>query len=264
MASFILFAIFFFSAIILFVLFGLTWLIFGKLMRLQIKRWFMASKGYVEVEHISDTKVRNYFIMRPSKNKFDISDGFYHYIPECVTRKGDILRKFDSSFLTKVPEVDDIELEGMNDKEKMEYVARVDAEWKELKGLYKVISGLKYDPQLLNRKFGMPVITYYGDNPDPMNYSDRTKSYGSGVIKDMYLRLLLTQRFKDFQMIVAVMLISMIVVAIAVFGLWRVHLTDATNYHNCLAMVNETNMKMTNLLNTTIQRSLQSSTIVVS
>jgi len=262
--SFVLFAVFFFSAIILFITLVLTWLIFGKLMRLQIKRWFMASKGYVEVEHISDTKVRNYFILRPSKNKFDIADGFYHYIPECVTRKGDILRKFDPAFLTKVPEIEPEELEGLNDKDKEAYIRRVTAEWNELKGLHKVVSGLKYDPQLLNRKFGMPVITYYGDNPDPMNYAERTKSYGSGVIKDMYLRLLLTQRFKDFQMMIAVMLISMVVVAIAIFGLWRVHLTDATNYQNCVNIVNQTNNKMIELLNTTIARSLQASTIVVS
>lgn len=262
--SFVLFAVFFFSAIIFCILFVLTWIIFGKLMRLQIKRWFMASKGYVEVEHISDTKVRNYFILRPSKNKFDISDGFYHYIPECVTRKGDILRKFDPSFLTKVPEVEPEELEGLNDKDRELYLKRVKAEWEELKGLYKVVSGLKYDPQLLNRKFGMPVITYYGDNPDPMNYAERTKSYGSGVIKDMYLRLLLTQRFKDFQMMIAIMLISLIVVAIACFGLWRVHLTDSTNYHNCIILVNETNTKIMTLLNQTMLQNAQSSTIVVS
>lgn len=263
MASFTLFAIFFFSAIFLFIALGLTWIIFGKLIRLQIKRWFMASKGYVEVEHISDTKVRNYFILRPSKNKFDIADGFYHYIPECVTRKGDILRKFDPSFLTKVPEIPEEDLEGLNDKDKEAYTKRVKAEWEELKGLYKVISNIKYDPQLLNRKFGMPVITYYGDNPDPMNYSERTKSYGSGVIKDMYLRLLLTQRFKDFQWIMMLMLAIGVVTAIAVFGLWRVHLTDSSNYHSCLTMLNASQDRWIELTNRTIQASVQSSTIVV-
>jgi hypothetical protein len=263
MASFTLFAIFFFSAIILFVLLGLTWLIFGKLIRLQIKRWLMASKGYVEVEHISATKVRNYFIMRPNNNKFDIEDGFFHYIPECVTRKGDILRKFDKSFLSKMPEIDPSDIEGLNDKEKEEYLLRVTAEWNELKGLYKVISGIKYDPQLLNRKFGMPVITYYGDNPDPINPSDRTKSYGSGVIKDMYLRLLLTQRFKDFQMIIIVLVVSWVVVAIALVGLWQVNKGTADSLGKCIDMLNVSETHLFDLMNQTIKQTAQSSTIVV-
>lgn len=263
MASFVLFAIFFFSAIILLILLGLTWLIFGKLITLQIKRWFLASKGYIEVEHISDTKVRNYFIMKPAKNKFDIADGFFHYIPECVTRKGDILRKFDKSFLSKVPEVDPSELEGLTEKQQEEYKARMKAEYEEVKNLYKVISDLKYDPQLLNRKFGMPIITYYGDNPDPFNHSDRKKIYGSGVIKDMYLRLLLTQRFKDFQMIIAVLLISWVLVAFSLFGLYQMYKGNVTNLGICLQQLNVTDVRYHELLNRTIEAKFQSSTIVV-
>ena len=263
MVNFTLFAIFFFAAIIFFIITIGLFIVFGKLMKLQVKRWFMASKGYVEVEHISDTKVRNYFILRPSKNKFDISDGFYHYIPECVSRKGDILRKFDQAFLSKVPEIDPSELEGLSDKDREAYVKRVNAEWEELRGLYKVVSGLKYDPQLLNRKFGMPVITYYGDNPDPFNPADRKKSYGSGVIKDMYLRLLLTQRFKDFQLIMAILLISWVVVAIALFGFWQVYKTNANSLKTCIDALNVSNNNYVTLVNSTFNKMAQGSTFVV-
>jgi hypothetical protein len=110
---------------------------------------------------------------------------------------------------------------------------------------------------------GMPVITYYGDNPDPINPSDRTKAYGSGVIKDMYLRLLLTQRYKDFQFLITIMLIALVVIAIAVFGLWRVHLKDASNYQGCLNMLNVSQQKWIELTNQSIQKAMQSSTIVV-
>jgi len=264
MASFGLFAFFFFSSLILFVIVFLTFLIFGRLIKLQFKRWFLGSKGYVEVEHVSSTKVRNYFIMKPTNNKFNLDDGFYHYISECITRKGDVMRKVDKSFLSKMPEFEPSELDGLSDKEQKEYKERVISEWNELKNLVKVISNLKYDPEHLSRKIGMPVITYYGDNPDPINFASREKAYGSGVIKDMYLRLLLTQRYKDFQFMLMVLLISWVVSAVAMFGLWRVHLSDATTIKSCFDALNVSNTRWMDLANATAQASVQSSTILVS
>jgi hypothetical protein len=263
MASFTMFAIFFFSTLILFCILFLTFLIFGRLIKLQFKRWFLAGKGYVEVEHISSTKVRNYFIMKPTNNKFNLDDGFYHYISECVTRKGDIMKKIDKSFLSKMPEFEESEFEGLSDKERKEYKERALNEWKEIQNLYKVISNIKYDPEHLSRKIGMPVITYYGDNPDPLNFASREKAYGSGVIKDMYLRLLLTQRYKDFQFMIMVLFVSWVVMVIVIFGLWRVHLTDATNYVNCIRLVNETNTRYDLLVNSTLERLAQSSVQVL-
>ena len=137
------------------------------------------------------------------------------------------------------------------------------AEWEELKGLYKVISGIKYDPQLLNRKFGMPVITYYGDNPDPMNFSERSKSYGSGVIKDMYLRLLLTQRYKDFQLIIAVLLVSWVIVAVALVGLWQVLKGNSESLNTCLTLLNTSESNMASWVNISLSAKMQGSTIVV-
>ena len=256
-----LFAVFFFGCLIFLTLFILTWIIFGRLLMLQIKRWLLASRGYIEVEHISATKIRNYFIMRPSENKFDIGDGFYHYIPECITRKGDIIKKFDKSFLSKVPEIDPSELEGLSDKEQEEFKKRNKAEWEELTGLYKIISKVKYDPQLLNRKFGMSVITYYGDNPDPVNPSDRHKSYGSGVIKDMYLRLLLTQRYKDFKMIMLVLLVSWVITAVSLFGLYKMNTNSQVMLQNCYIMLNTSNSQYFDLVNVTLSGQLQGSSV---
>lgn len=263
MVDFTLFAIFFFASIFFLLVLVIGWIIFGRLIRLQLKRWILAGKGYVEVEHISATKVRNYFIMRPNNQKFDIGEGFYHYIPECITKKGALIRKFDQNFLSKVPEVDISELEGLTEKEQEEFKARNIAEWTELKGLYAVIKGMKYDPELLNRKSGMPVITYYGDNPDPINPADRKKVYGSGVIKDMYLRLLLTQRYKDFQLIIVVALISFVVIAIALVGMWNLHSTDANSIKNCLSQLNTSNTAMLEFANKTLQQTLQSSTVIL-
>jgi glutaredoxin len=240
------------------------WVIFGKLISLQIKRWMLASRGYVEVEHISPTNVRNYFILRPKDSKFDMSSGFFHYIPECLNRKGQILKKFDKELLNKSnPEIDPKEVEGLSDSEREEYVKRLTAEWIELKNVYKVIVDRKYDPELLTRKMGMPVITYYGDNPDPINFSDRKKVYGSGVIKDMYLRLLLTQRYKDFRMFAIIVTVSLVIVAVCVVGLYSLHNSDVKNFARCVTLFNQTSSQYVAILNQTIQANIQSSGGVV-
>ncbi len=68
----------------------------------------------------------------------------------------------------------------------------------------------KFHQRALTTRWGMPVITYYGDRPDPIVFSDTKKMYGAGVIRDMFLRLLLTQRYKDYQ--------RMILIGMAVAG----------------------------------------------
>lgn len=245
------------------VLFVLTWLFFGKLIRLQIKRWIFASKGYVEIEHISPTKVRNYFIMRPTDKKFEIDSGFYHYISECITRKGDIIKKIDKDMLAKDFQIEESELEGMTEKEKEKYLNDAKAQWKELQGLSKLISGLKYDPELLNRKMGMPVITYYGDNPDPLNPADRDKYYGAGVIRDMYLRLLLTQRYKDFMTFVTIGLILVGIIMIANVGMYYVHNQSAQNANACWTLFNQTQNNYMDLVNKTMLAKMQGNNLII-
>ncbi len=131
------------------------------------------------------------------------------------------------------------------------------------KSLYTVISGLNYDPQLLNRKLGMPVITYYGDNPDPLNPADRSKVYGSGVIKDMYLRLLLTQRYKDFKLLLTLMLVALGIIAIGMIYLSASHSSDARNYGECIKMINTTLNNYNDILNQTLTASAQGSVVTV-
>lgn len=250
--------LFFFSSLLFFTLFVLTWIFFGRLIKLQVKRWVLASRGYVEVEHISPTNVRNYFILRPRDSKFDLSGGFYHYIPETLTRKGVLIKKFDNALLSKSePDVDLRDLDGLSDNEKEEYLRKLRAEWLELKNLFNVISRLNYDPERLTRKMGMPVITYYGDNPDPINFADREKVYGSGVIKDMYLRLLLTQRYKDFRLFLIIGLVSIVLFALASIGLYSLHASDTVNFGRCVALLNESTNKYLDILNQTIQANNQ-------
>jgi hypothetical protein len=258
-----LFYIFFFSALIFFTILIILWVVFGKLIMLQIKRWILASKGYVEVEHISATNVRNYFVMKPKENRFELGDGFYHYIPECITRTGDLIKKVDKAFFSKVPDISPDELIGLNEKEIEEYKLRVIKEWKELKGMYDLMSGVKYDPELLNRKFGMPVITYYGDNPDPMNYANRTKVYGSGVIRDMYLRILLTQRYKDFKLIILIMLVCLAIIAVSNFGLWQTYSGLLKQVTSCNSMLNTSINANANYLNITAMAKVQGSNFVI-
>jgi hypothetical protein len=159
--------------------------------------------------------------------------------------------------------ISDDEFEGMSDKEREAYKVKRNAEFVQMKNIVQVISGLSYDPELLNRKMGMPVITYYGDNPDPINYADRKKVYGSGVIKDMYLRLLLTQRFKDFKMFMLISTIAFVIIAISNAGFYYNAKGLIAANKQCLAMLNNSITTHDVWVNQTLSGLMQRSSEVI-
>lgn len=239
------------------------WTFFGKLIKVQFQRWTLGRKGYVEIEHVSETNLRDYFIMRPKENKFDVLDGFYHYIPEAITRGGDVLKKYSPDFVNKLSTMDPKEVESLPEGEQKEFAKRMRAEYEQFKKASETINKLNFRTKAVTWKFGMPIITYYGDNPDPVLFSNRDKSYGAGVIRDMYLRLLLTQRYKDFKFIISVMLIAFFIIAIANFGFWKLLQSSNVELSMCHSMLNKTQDGLLDLMNRTIPRVVQNSTIIV-
>lgn len=236
---------------------------FGKLIKVQFQRWTLARKGYVELEHVSETNLRSYAIVRPKGNKFDINDGFYHYIPEAITRGGDILKKYPKDFLNKLPSMKPEEIELLPDGEQKDFAKRMRAEYEQFKSIADMIHKLNFRTEAVSWKFGMPIITYYGDNPDPILFRDRQKTYGSGVIKDMYLRLLLTQRYKDFKFMLTVFLIAIVIVAIANFGFWQLFKSFQADLSSCQSMLNVSQMQYIDLVNRTMPHVVQNSTMIV-
>lgn len=153
---------------------------FGKLLLLQVKIWLLAKRGFHQVEHIGTDRVRRYFYLRPRDNKFDFLKGFYLHIPETTTKVGEVLKGVPKFYKTKnldTPIIDKSEYER----------------------LAGVMSSLVYKVDAVTLRWGIPTITYVGNDPNPVLFSERGKVYGAQVIRDVYLRLLATQKYDEFR-----------------------------------------------------------------
>jgi hypothetical protein len=241
------------SSILLIIL----WIIFGSLIRNQFRRWRLAKKGFIEVEHISETNLREYMIMKPSDKTLDFFDGFFLYDSEAVTR-GDknVFKSYKREELEEAIYMKESDLESISDDKKKSKI-------KEIKALYKKYSKLKFDKEALTFKYGMPIISYYGDKPEPVTFRDLKRIYSSTFIKDMYIRLLLTQRYKDFKKFIIIGLIISGVVATCLL-LIAFYLNGLTKELGlCQYMLNNTLSSYTSLVNqTNVIKSLSSSVVI--
>ena len=235
--------------------------VFGKLIVIQLQRWRLAKAGYVEVEHISETNVRRYFILKPKANKFDVNEGFYFYIPEALTKGGEVLKKYDEAFL--FPEEVSPEYKDLLNAKKSMYQKKIEAERVQMREFAEVIKSLSFKNEALSWKFGMPIITYYGDNPEPLVFRERKKTFGSGVIKDAYLRLLMTQRFKDFQLFMLVGLIAIVVIAVANAGQFYIVQGVARDLGTCQNTLNVSVSALDKCINANIPIFQQNSTLII-
>lgn len=237
-------------------------LIFGKLIMIQLQRWRLAKKGFVEVEHVSETNVRRYFILKPKSGKFDVNDGFYFYLPEALTKGGDVLKKYNEKLASKFDETSP-QFQALSDKDKKEFLAGVMAERNQIKEMVDVIKNLNFKNEALSWKFGMPIITYYGDNSEPIVFRDKTKTFGSGVVKDAYLRLLMTQRFKDFQLFLIVGLVSLVIIAFALLLLFYLNNGVAKDLGVCQQTLNTSVQTLKTCLEANIPMFRQNSTVII-
>jgi hypothetical protein len=188
-------------------------LFFGTLIKTQFRRWRLARKGYIEVEHISETNLRQYMIMKPSDKSFDFFEGFFLYDSEAVTRgERNVLKNYDRKEIEEAITISEQELNEIPDDKKK-------AKIREIKALYKTFNKLKFNKEALTFRYGMPIISYYGDKPEPVMFRDLKRNYSSTFIKDMYLRLLLTQRYNDFKKFITFGLIIAGVVGLALLGI---------------------------------------------
>lgn len=243
-------------------LFGLilTWAVFGKLIMVQLKRWTLKNKGYIEVEHVAETGVRNYFVMKPKDYKFDFNTGFYHYQPDAITKTAEVLKEY-KGFEKVLPSAE--ELEQMPPDKRKEFLDTFKAEQAQLKEWAEVLNPLKYKPEAMSTRWGMPVITYYGDRPDPILFKDLKKEYGAGVIRDMFLRLLLTQRYQDFRNFLIGMMLIALVAVVAQVGFYMAYQGLSRSFAQCVATNNATATYLMQYLNESAHIASMNSTIVV-
>jgi hypothetical protein len=202
------------------VLFAAVMILFGRLIKLQIKVWFLAKRGFHLIEHIGTNRVRSYFYLRPQDNKFDFKSGFYLHYPETTTKA--------ESFMPKTP--------GGYKFSKISDLAETD----EGERLRERINKLIYDNSAVTLRWGIPIITYVGNSPYPINFQEPDKEYGAQVIRDVYIRLLATEQYGLMKKIMMIGLILFGVIAVALILLYMAYKSNSGNMAVCLANLNST------------------------
>ena len=248
-----------FLGIISLILLIAIWIFFGHLIRLQFRRWRLARKGYIEIEHISETNLRQYIIMKPSNNSLYFFEGFFLYDSEAVTRgERTILKDYSRKEIEEAINISEDELRTipMPDEERRK-------RFKEIKSLYKRFNKLKFNKEALTFRYGMPIISYYGDKPEPVMFRDLKRNYSSTFIKDMYLRLLLTQRYQDFKKFITFGLIIGGVIGLALLGILFYLKGLALDVKVCHEILNNTLNHYEDLVNQTITIKALGNSVVV-
>ena len=201
-------------------LFVICLVMFGKLMKLQMKIWFLAKKGYHLVEHIGNNKVRTYFYLKPVDNKFEFKSGYYMNYQETTTKSEAIIPKpkRGQGFFRLSDEVNNQEIDRLRE----------------------TVTKMVYDNSAVTLRWGIPTITYVGNDPYPVNFQERDKQYGAQVIRDIYIRLLATEQYDFMRKIITIGLVVMAAIAIALFLLYLAYKGEVTNLNLCINNWNST------------------------
>lgn len=212
------------------VIFGL----FGKIIMLQTKYWFLAKKGYIKVEHIGEDKVRRTYFLKPNEDKFDIEGGFFAFQKDALIRDTDFFPKINKDLLNK-----------KQDNE-------LTAEEKEYKGLLNALGKFKFSHDAIALNWGVPTIIYYGQDVNPIKPSERKKIYDGKIFKAVYMRLLLLKEWKFIRM--AFIIIMVCLIGLAVFNGVNLTISSKVQKQNgqCLIMLNQSIERYNDLMNNTL------------
>ena len=204
--------------------------IFGNLMWLQFRVWFLAKKGYHLIEHVGEDKVRRYFYAKPKDKHFEFDTGFYAFVPETTSYAPRIIKSVDKKLIKELPETQQQEIED----------------------LARIIKDLKYDRDATTIRWGIPTITYYGSNPEPFYFQDRKKQYDAKTFRDMYLRILLTRDFNFLRKIITFGIIALVIIAIVLIIYYFVFSNYASALQTCSINLNETSARLVDFINRTM------------
>ena len=235
-----------FVGMVSFVLLIITYALFFRIIWLQLRIFMLAKRGFHLVEHIGEDRVRRYFYLRPNGDKFDFNNGYYIFIPDSSTKMSELMIK-PNRRLTENQFINDVELaKRVNPKEKEKYIKDCKAEYQKYCKIYDALTNLKYSVDAVTLRWGIPTITYYGNQADPIKFQKKQKTYDAKILKDLYLRILLTQKFKEFQKWIKIAALSLLIIGILMF-IYVLLLSDSIgSVNSCLELVNQTQIAFQN------------------
>lgn len=276
------------------IIFGFVVVLFGKLMWLQFRVWLLARRGFHLVEHIGTDKVRRYFYLRPRDNKFDFNKGFYLHIPETTTKAGELIKGVPKSF--KISRLDKVKVSGKELSRFDELISSIESDLVDLRvgsdkydklkallvktrvgrdklleevdeGEYKrleeSITKFKYSVDAVTLRWGIPVITYVGNDPNPILFSERDKVYGAPVIRDVYIRLLATQKYGEFNKWIRIGVVALFLVVVVLAVYYFLLSSSASNLTVCQVSLDAVNNDLLVCVNKTAGVLAQNRTIIV-
>jgi hypothetical protein len=211
-------------------------ILFGRLIKLQFKYWLLAKQGYHKVEHMGIDKVVRTFFLRPKDDHFEFENGIYFQQKDAYMKS--------SKEVIFPPEKD---LTSKSDDTKLT------AEEKELLKLFKQIGKLKYDSDSVFLQWGIPTIYYVGNDPNPLNPSDRKKVYDSKVMFAYIKRLLLEKEWKFVKRVLTLTIIGFGLALILGYLSWGNSSKFAETSASCLQMLNTSQHELVSCLNITGQ-----------
>jgi hypothetical protein len=216
---------------------------FGRLMKLQVKIWLLSKRGFHLVEHIGTNRVRTYYYLRPKDNKFVFRDGFYLDQKDTTTKTSALLPGIPGGWNFR-------KLDGVND----------DFEADKLRN---TINKMNYDYNAVTLRWGIPIITYVGNSPHPVNFKEPDKVYGAQVIRDVYIRLLATSQYGDLRRMIMFGILAMAGVAIGLFLLYLGFRNSGDMANNCVNMWNATQNSLLRCVNDTAILLARNSSVII-
>lgn len=168
---------------------------FGSVIWLQMRVWILARKGYYQIRHIREDKVEKYYYLRVVDGKYEFDKGVYIAQKDGITKTENVLNKFDYNLLSNKPET---ELNALE------------------KEVLKFLIGLKNSKvmDITTLSWGIPTVTYYGNNPNPINYSEMKKLHDAKNISALIKRIIMTKEWKLVRIVLMLCVIAL--------GLWVV------------------------------------------
>ena len=213
-------------------IFAITLGFFGKLIKHQIKIWLLARRGYIQIRHVREDMNEDYYFIKFIDGHYSFSGGVFMEQKDTKTNSTSILQQFNYEVLkNKTTELTELE--------------------KQIKSFFDNIK----DNKIMDIKtlpWGLPTITYFGTDPQPVNFRDRKKVYDAKNIASMIKRILMTKEWKlvRIALIIGVVgIVGLLVLSVISYGVAN---KFSSNLAVCQQSLNITLTKYMDLVNTTI------------
>lgn len=105
---------------------------------------------------------------------------------------------------------------------------------------YELMSNWRFDSNQVTWRFGIPTLTYYGSDINPVNFKNRDKVYDAKQMKGYAMLLLMATKSEEFKRILNYLLIGACVLTL-ILGVFVIIMNQqASTIHMCQAQLNYT------------------------